>query len=612
MFLSKVRYAAVAAMLAAALPAGAQVLPPALMRPGVGSPSAPSTTPGSLPPGTMGSALPTMPGQMPGQMTPSGVGPAPGVDALLNRNDPLNMNRVGAATAAEAGAIAVGPLGDPNRIAGPATAVFGASLFTRGAPSPTDAPNPNYVIQVGDRISVTLWGFVEGNIVGSVDNDGNIFVPQVGPVRVAGVRAGDIQRIVAAEVGKIYAQQVQVYAMVMTTGQVGIFVTGFVRMPGRHTGTAAETVLDYLSRAGGVDPGRGSYRDIQVRRGGQTIARIDLYRFLLTGQLPEVQMQLGDTIIVAAQGAVVGADGAVRNNYLFEVSGRTMSGGELIRLASPLPSATNAVIRGTRNSQPFARYVSLRELNTVQLLDQDTVSFITDAPPQTVRVSVEGSRIGPSVLIAARDTTLCTLLDYVEVDPRLADTRGVFILRPGLAQAQQRTINEAMDRLERQMFLTQSTTTGVAEVRASEANLVLSYIQRARRVQPEGRLVVMDRSGRCADVRVQDGDTIVIPEKQETVLVSGEVRAPQAVVWRPTMRLDDFVRAAGGYAERGEGESLMIRKPSGELVIDPTEAPQPGDELIALPRLDPKNFQLTRDLFNLIFQSALSARVFFN
>ena len=535
-----------------------------------------------------------------------------GVDALLERNDTTVMQRQGAATAAEGGPVAVGPLGDPGRAAGPATAVFGATLFTRGVPSPTEAPNPNYVLTRGDRISVTIWGFVEGNIVSAIDNDGNIFIPQIGPVTLAGARAGDVQRIVETEVRRVYAQQVQVYATVISTGSVSVFVTGFVRLPGRHLGSGSDSVLDYLSRAGGVDPGRGSFRDIMVRRGSQTVARIDLYRFLLTGALPDISLQQGDTIIVASQGAMVGADGAVRNNYLFEVSGRAMPGNELIRLSAPLPSATNAVIRGTRSGQPFARYVTVRELGGVQLLDQDTVSFITDAPAPTVRVSIEGSRIGPSVLIAGRDTSLCTLLDYVEVDPRLANTRGVFILRPGLAQQQQRTINEAMDRLERQLFLTTSTTTGVAEVRASEANLVANYIQRARRIQPEGRLVVMDGGGRCANVRVQDGDTIVIPERIETVLVSGEVRAPQAVVWRQTMRIEDFVRAAGGYAERGEAESVMIRRPSGELLLEPTEPPQPGDELIVLPKLDPKNFQLTRDLFNLIFQSALSARVFFN
>jgi protein involved in polysaccharide export with SLBB domain len=571
-----------------------------------------------VPPSTLGQATQAqLQAQQPGAVLSAPVSPPAlpgggGIGALLNRGDPITLQRSGSTTAAEGGPIANGPIGDPNRPTGPATVVFGSSLFARGAATSADTPNPNYRIAPGDRVSITIWGFVESSVVGTVDNEGNLFVPQIGPIRLAGTRAGDIQRVVETEVRRVYSAQVQVYATVLTTGALGVFVTGYVRTPGRHLGVASDSVLDFLLRGGGIDPGRGSFRDIALQRGGQTVARIDLYRFLLTGQLPAVNLQQGDTLVVAAQGAMVGADGAVRNNYLFEVAGRSMAGAELIRLAAPLPAATNAVIRGTRNSQPFARYVTVRELANVQLLDQDTVSFITDAPAPTVRVSVEGSRVGPSVLIADRDTSLCTLLDYVEVDPRLANTRGVFILRPGLAQQQMRTINEALDRLERQLFLSMSPTTGVAEIRASEANLVSSYINRARRTQPEGRLVVTDRTGRCADVRLQDGDTIVIPERVQTVLVSGEVRAPTAVVWRPDMTINDYVRAAGDFAERGAGNQIMIRRASGELVLDPTEGPAPGDELIALPRLDPKNFQIARDLLNLIFQSALSARVFMN
>ncbi len=549
--------------------------------------------------------VPSLPGAAAGAQ-----GQPPSASSLLNQNDPTTMLRQGAATAAEGGPVAVGPIGDPARPAGPATAVFGASLFSRGAPPVGDTPNPNYRIGPGDRVSITIWGFVEAAVVAAVDNDGNVFIPQVGPVRLAGTRAGDLQRVVETEVRRVYSQQVQVYATVLNAGSLGVFVTGYVRLPGRHLGSASESILEFLMRAGGVDPGRGSYRDIQVRRGNQVVARVDLYQFLLTGRLPPLNLQQNDTIIVAAQGAMVGADGAVRNNFLFEVAGRAMTGSELVRLASPLPSATNAVIRGTRNGQPYSRYVTVRELASVPLLDQDTVSFITDAPAPTVRVMIEGSRIGPSVLIADRDTSLCTLLDYVEVDPALANTRGVFLLRPGLAQQQLRTINEALDRLERQLFLTISPTTGVAEVRASEANLIASYIQRARRTQPEGRLVVMDRSGRCANVRLQDNDTIVIPERVQTVLVSGEVRSPQAVIWRQGMTINDYIRAAGDFAERGDDSSVMIRRASGELILEPTQPPEPGDELIVLPRLDPKYFQLTRDLLNLIFQTALSARVF--
>ncbi|OYW09218.1 MAG: polysialic acid transport protein KpsD, partial [Rhodospirillales bacterium 12-71-4] len=327
------------------------------------------------------------PGLAQAQVAPPGVpaamtrGPSVGtLPSLLGNTDPITTSRAGSATAAEGGPIAVGPIGDPARVAGPATVVFGAALFTRAAASATDTPNPNYVIRPGDRISVTVWGFVEASVVGVVDPEGNLFLPQIGPIRMAGTRAGDVQRVVEAEVRRVYSQQVQVYAVLLNASQVGVFVAGYVRLPGRHLGAGSDSILDYLTRAGGVDPGRGSYRDIAINRGGRTVARVDLYRFLLTGQLPNISLQEGDTVVVAPQGAMVGADGAVRNNFLFEVSGRTMAGDELLRLASPLPSATNAVVRGTRNGQPFARYATVRELARLQLLDQDTVTFITDAP----------------------------------------------------------------------------------------------------------------------------------------------------------------------------------------------------------------------------------------
>jgi len=307
---------------------------------------------------------------------------------------------------------------------------------------------------------------------------------------------------------------------------------------------------------------------------------------------------------------VVGADGAVRNNYLFEVPGRVMTGRELIDYARPLPSATNAIIKGTRGGQPFSRYATLPELAKLTLADQDVVTFITDSPARTVRVTVEGSRIGPSVLVMDRDMPLCQALNYIAVDPALADTSSVFLLRPSVAQQQRRAIDEAMDRLERQLFLAVSPTTGVAAIRASEAQLVASYIQRARRTQPEGRVVVFE-GGRCTPVRLEDGDVIVIPEKSSTVLVAGEVAAPRAVVWRPEMRLDDYIRAAGGFTPRGRDTALMIRRASGELVLDPSgQALRPGDELIALPYLDPKTFQIGSDLLSLIYQIAVATRIF--
>jgi protein involved in polysaccharide export with SLBB domain len=519
--------------------------------------------------------------------------------------------RAGEATEAEAGATIPQALGAAPRPPGPAntgpTAVFGATLFT-GQPAVTsDAANPNYIIAPGDRVSVRVWGAVEAETVGQVDGTGMLFLPNIGPVRLAGTRAGDLQRVVEAEVRRIFNPQVQVYAVLLSTQRIGVFVTGFVRTPGRFGGSAADSVLDFLVRAGGVDSSRGSYRDIAILRGGSRVASVDLYRFLLDGRLPNVRLQEGDTILVGAQRALVAADGSVRNNFLFEVPARAMTGAELIELARPLPAATNAIVAGSRGGRPFSRYATLQELRGIQLADQDVVTFITDSPAQTVRVTVEGSRIGPSVLVADRDTSLCDLLDHVEVDPRLADTQSVFLLRPTVAEQQRRAIDEGLDRLERQLFLAVSPTQGVANIRSAEAQMVANFIQRARRTRPEGRVVVFS-NGRCSPVRLEEGDTVVIPSRVQTVLVTGEVQMPRAVVWAPNLAVEDYVRQAGGFTPRGNASNLMIRRASGELVLDPREGPRPGDEVIALPRLDPKFFQMATDFTQLIFQLAFAAR----
>jgi protein involved in polysaccharide export with SLBB domain len=539
-------------------------------------------------------------GQGPGSAQALLFGQQPGAGAT---------SRMGTETEAEAGAGITLPLGEGMRAQGQPMAVFGATLFTGAAATSSDAPNPNYVISVGDRLNVRVWGAVEAEAGGIVDPEGNFFLPNVGPVRVAGTRAGDLQSVIEGEVRRIYTQQVQVYAVLTSAQRIGVFVTGFVRTPGRFSGSAADSVLEFLVRAGGVDATRGSYRDITVMRGGRNLASVDLYRFLLDGRLPALRLQDGDTVLVGRQRALVGATGAVRNNYLFEVPGRVMSGQELAQYARPLPSATNAVIQGSRDGRPFSRYVTLRDFARTTLTDQDTVTFITDSPAQTIRVTVEGSRIGPSVLVADRQATLCQALDYIAVDPALADTASVFLLRTSVAAQQRRALNEAADRLERQLFTAISQTQGVAAIRNTEAQLVSTYLQRARTATPDGRVVVMDSQGRCGALRLEDGDIIVIPERSNTVFVSGEVGAPRAIIWQPNLRLEDYVQQAGGFSERGSSSNILIRRPSGERVLDPRAPLRPGDEIIALPRLDPRYLQLGLDISQIIFQTALAARV---
>jgi protein involved in polysaccharide export with SLBB domain len=534
------------------------------------------------------------------------------LDSLLKRgpSGDRSVAREGQATQAEGGPVAQTAVGKTGEAAKAAPEPFGASLFAGAALSATDVVNPDYKIQPGDRISLYVWGgLTSPETVQAVDPGGNINVPEHGPVHVAGVRAGDLRTYLQQQTAKSFTSSVSIYAVVMTSQRVGVLVTGFVKHPGRYGGGAADTVLDYLIRAGGVDPSRGSYRSVAVLRQGRPIADIDLYQFLLSGRLPQIDFQEGDTVVVAPQRAMVLVDGAVRNDYLFEIAKGGAPGQEILTLASPLPSATNAVIRGTRESQPFSQYVTLDQLRTTEIFDQDQITFVTDTPAKSVRVQVQGSRIGPSVLVVGTDARLPAVLRQVKVDPALADVNSAYVLRRSVALQQKHNLAEAMDQLERSLFLARSATTGVATIRASEAQLVESYLQRARRTEPEGLLVVSDQQGGFADLRMEEDDVIVIPKRSQLVMVSGEVRAPQAIVFKPGLSRDDYVRRAGGYGERG-GRHFIIRHANGEAVLDRDAPLRAGDELIVVPEVGTKWFQLGTDFVSLAYQIAIGAQIF--
>jgi protein involved in polysaccharide export with SLBB domain len=224
-------------------------------------------------------------------------------------------------------------------------AMFGEQLFQPGiAQTYGVGLNDEYQIAIGDRLTLRMWGAFPYQEVQVVDPQGNVFLPNVGPVNVAGIRSRELNEVVRTAIRDVYRSNVDVYATLEASQPVRVFVTGFVRAPGQYPGVAADSVLGFLLRAGGIDPARGSYIDVRLLRGDQQRAAFNLYDFLIEGQLQPVQIQDGDTIVVAARHNAARVSGDVFNSYGFEFEGREISAEELLRLAHPHPGATHASV----------------------------------------------------------------------------------------------------------------------------------------------------------------------------------------------------------------------------------------------------------------------------
>src|ERR1700677_1439421 len=204
--------------------------------------------------------------------------------------------------------------------------VYGDSLF-RQVPS-TFAPlrevnvTQDYVLGPGDQLVIRIWGQVNFNAQLTVDRSGSVYLPQVGEIHVAGLPYAQVKEHIRSAVGHIYKS----FDLDVEMGQlrsIQVFVVGQARRPGTYTLGSLSTLVTALFATGGPSV-QGSLRDIQLRRGGQTVAHFDLYDLLILGDMSkDAPLLPGDVIYIPPVGAQVAIAGDVHIPAIYELKGET-------------------------------------------------------------------------------------------------------------------------------------------------------------------------------------------------------------------------------------------------------------------------------------------------
>jgi protein involved in polysaccharide export with SLBB domain len=487
---------------------------------------------------------------------------------------------------------------------------FGSRLFTGNfLRTRQDGLNPDYIVMPGDRLMVNTWGAFEMSNVFMVDAQGNIFLPNVGPIQVAGTRNAEVTAKVKAGLLRVYARNFEVYTNLLTAKPVAVFVTGGVKRPGRYAGVPSDSVLFFLEEAGGIEPRLGSYRSISVLRGGAHIAELDLYDFLLRGALPPLQFKDGDTVLVNPRGAILEMRGDVTLPATLEFKPGALSGADALGVVPSAARATQVTVEGIRSGVPISRTLSVTSFKSFALKDGDAITLRDDGRADTILVHLEGEFKGPSVLAVRRGSRLIDVLNFVAVDASLANPAAVHIRRTSVAKAQKSSIDDALFRLERSALLALSSSQGEAGIRVREAELTQKFVERARLIQPLGR-VVTARDNLQRNVVLESGDIVVIPPRTHVIRVGGEVMMTQAVLFRPDARASDYIADSGGFTDRSDTSRVIIIRANAEVAIgDPSMAVFPGDEILVPPKVDAKILQNSIDLTQVIYQIAVSAAV---
>jgi protein involved in polysaccharide export with SLBB domain len=470
--------------------------------------------------------------------------------------------------------------------------LFGKKLFidvpSTFAPFDSAQVNGDYVIGSGDELQIRGWGMVNVDVTTTVDRNGAIYIPRVGNVKVAGVRYRDLQGHLKQAVGKNFSN-FELTASVSQTRAIQIYVVGHAVKPGTYTLNSMSTLLNALFSSGGPDAS-GSMRNIQLKRGTQTVTTFDLYDMLVDGDKSrDATLRDGDVIYIPEVGPLAALTGNVKTPGIFELKSAD-SVADMLNWAGGVDSSSDQkqiIVEKTVNNsyQTVAEMIGnkeaikarlgaipVRAADVVRVFAPGAVAVQAQLQNEYVRVSGEVKQSG--VFQIRKGETLRELMVRLG---GVRDTGYVFateLKRESVKRFQQKKLEEMAERFERDVESTSaqrlagSTDKDAVATQSAELERQRRIAASLRAVKPEGRIVLELEDGssdisNLPDMPLQDGDSVFIPRKPGTVEVLGAVFQANSFIYKPRRTVNDYVLLAGGETATAEKSEMYIIRADG-------------------------------------------------
>ena len=400
--------------------------------------------------------------------------------------------------------------------------VFGRNIFnTRNLtfePSVNIATPLNYRLGPGDEVIIDIWGASQNTIRQQISPDGTINIQKIGPVNLNGLTISEANDYLKKTLNKIYnglnntndpTSDIRLTLGSIRTIQINVM--GEVVQPGTYSLSSFATVFHALYRAGGVSD-IGSLRNVQLVRNGKNIATIDVYQFIMKGNIQDdIRLQEGDVVIVPAYDVLVKIDGKVKRPMRFEMK-KDENLSTLISYAGGFEAdAYTRSLRVVRqNGQEY-------EVNTVKDLDY----------------SVYKMRNGD---VVTAEAILNRFINKLEI-------RGA-VYRPGIYQLNGK-LNTVRELVNEAQGLTGDAFLNRAVLYRQREDLTTEVI-------PVDIKAIMD--GTSQNIILAKNDILYIPsihdlEDRGDVVIHGEVAKPDSYPYADNMTLEDLIIQAGGLRE---------------------------------------------------------------
>jgi protein involved in polysaccharide export with SLBB domain len=463
--------------------------------------------------------------------------------------------------------------------------IFGASLFEEapGTFAPVGAvPVPSdYVIGPGDEVIVRSSGMLDFELRPVVDRDGQIVLPKVGAVQLAGVRVGELEKTLTQQIGKSFRN----FTVSATLGQlrgIDIYVVGQARRPGKYTLSSLSTLVNALFASGGPNA-NGSMRRVQLVRANRALATVDLYDFIVRGdKTRDVKLLPGDVLVFPSAGPRVAISGALNLPAVYELSqtpGAENSVRELLSFSGGMPVLADpkrAQLERVDTGGGAARRVETFALDSAglgrSLRDGDLLTLFPISPQFSNAVTLRGNVAAP---LRYAHTPGMRVRDLIP-DREALITRDYWLRKNLLVQfdenssvaATGREISSAANVVRDANTLDAGQRVNIEKARQDVRNILdevnwdYAVIERLDRDQIKTQLISFNlgrailRGDDSENLELQPGDVVTIfglrdlqvPRSKQTrlVRVEGEVAAPGIYTVAPGETLPQLIARVGG------------------------------------------------------------------
>ena len=206
--------------------------------------------------------------------------------------------------------------------------VFGSSFFNNpninSSPQLNIATPSSYEIGPGDELAISIWGAAENEYNSVVSREGYLKIERIGPVYLSGLTILEAKIKLKSRLSKIYSginsnvNKVFFDLSLSNTRSIIINIAGNVAAPGTYTLSSLTSPLNAIYAAGGPSE-NGSYREINIIRGGEEVHSIDLYDYFVRGQLKSFSLRDQDVILIPSYKNRVFIRGEFKKDGIYEL-----------------------------------------------------------------------------------------------------------------------------------------------------------------------------------------------------------------------------------------------------------------------------------------------------